>query len=205
MKKILVLSAMAIALFSCGKRIKHNSNTENKTVEAGSLITPDSLCWMASAVSAPGYVAANNSIDFNDDEQHLLCMEFKNNGRFKALQYERNNVYQPGKNIAEIEGTVAYKVNDQHHYLVMHAESGHYITTANENAGNTGISKDALEILYSNTYLWEKISFPGIGSAGFLLLVDQDAHPGAGTSVKGVINKNWVSKFYLRSANAGGK
>lgn len=112
----------------------------------------------------------------------ILKAKFETDGRFKFFYDE-----------ATVTGTVEFAKNKAgRNILITHA------TNSIGNGRGQRLGEEYLATKYSNTYLWERIRFPGIPSEDFLLLVDLDAYPQAGTGQPGSINKGWVTKFQIR-------
>ncbi|MBL0359323.1 MAG: hypothetical protein IPP72_21775 [Chitinophagaceae bacterium] len=100
-------------------------------------------------------------------------------------KFETDGTFQFFYNKTIIKGTVEFRRNNAgKNILITHATS-----SINDRKKQPG--KEEL----TNTYLWERISFPGIPSEDFLLLVNLEAYPEASM---GSINKNRVAKFHVR-------
>lgn len=141
-----------------------------KKTTAAALLTEGKTYWQATPLTVS---------DSNHTATGIVKATFEKNGSFQFLYAD-----------AEITGTVLFLTNKQGQQVFStQATRGRYLQ--NERP----VEKDVLASRFSNRYRWERISFAGIPSEDFLLLVDLDKYPAAADGIKGSINKNWVTKL----------
>jgi len=185
MKKLLILGLSLCALNSCENEVSLvRTIAISNPIKSGTpdaLITEGSLCWKASPIATTTYSSSN--VVHNSDASKITKAKFEKDGSFKFLFGQ-----------VEIDGTIVYGKN-KHGKNILTTHATKYI------AGSSlkeVVTTELLKTKYSNTYLWERVSFPGMPSQDFLLLVDLDAHPEAAAAKPGSVDRNWISKFYIR-------
>ena len=194
MKKLIFLAGLAIATVSFAQK---NANTVPSSV-----ITDDSTYWSISTVSTIGYVNTTPGAGYNTYKSGggmIVKFRFKEDNRFEFLLYVQTNTYGIDNEAwTQCEGSVEFtKDAKNQNVFITHAEKGTYRVTRNGNTTTRPIPASDLKTQHSNTYLWEKTTFPDDPNNIYLLMVDLDAHPQADINNPKTIDPSWVSKFHI--------
>ena len=201
MRKIFLFASLLTTLYVFGQ----TENVTGSTVQPGipvSLLTDDSTWWTTSTLSALGYVSTANSsayANYKDAGGRVAKFKFTNGNRFRFVLYEQANSYgTETETWTEVEGTVEF-TNDEkgQDIFITKAESGSSRVLKNGRMTKRKMRTNELRTQYSNTYLWESITFPGNSSRTCLLMVDLDEHPQASCKSPGSIDRSWVSAFHI--------
>lgn len=167
-----------------------------------SLLTDDSTWWTTSTLSALGYISASTSSGYDahkDAGGRVAKFRFDKDNRFYFILYELVNSYgTETETWVEIEGTVEFTKDDKgQDIFITKAEKGSSRVLKNGKMTKRSIHATELAKTYSNTYLWERISFPGDPSRVCLLVVDLDEHPQASCKLPGSIDRSWVTAYHI--------
>jgi len=203
MKKVFLLvcvSAMLYSFMAPAKPITTlTKDTKNTTPE--SLLTEDSIYWTTSTFSSLKYASVTEAPDPESlkDAGMVAKFKFKKDDRFELLMYVQSDGYGSSTETwTMIEGDVEF-VQDARgqNVFITHADKGNHRVVKNGRTTSRKIQQGELENEYSNTYLWERINFPGDKNRTWLLTVNLDEHPAACVKVQGSIDRSWVTKFYI--------
>lgn len=202
MKKIFFL-ACVLSLYSFiapGKTIV-SGKSKASTAIPESLLTDDSVYWTTSTFSSLKYtntklVSGQNSYK---DAGMVVKFKFKKENRFELLLYVQSNSYGAATETwTMIEGDVEFGKDEKgQNVFITHADKGNYKVVKNGRISNHSVQQKQLKIEYSNTYLWERINFPGDDDRTYLLTVNLDEHPDACVKGQRSIDRSWVTKFHI--------
>jgi len=177
----------------------------NRDVPA-SLLTNDSTFWTISTVSTIGYVNTTPGAYYNTYKSGggmLVKFKFKENNRFEFQLYVQANSYGTDTETwTQVEGKVTFGKDEKgQQVFTTEAEKGIYRIIKNGNTTSRPIPQAELNNQHSNTYLWEKTTFPDDPNNIYLLMVDLDVHPLADINNPKSIDPSWVSKFHIPAKN----
>jgi hypothetical protein len=199
MKKIFLITCMLIALSA---QTTKAGDTATMAGVPSSLLTDDSTWWTTSTLSALGYVSASTSSGYYDHKDaggRLAKFRFGKDNRFHFILYEQANSYgTETETWIEVEGTVEFTKDEKgQDVFITKAEKGTSRVLKNGRVTKRAIHATELTKTHSNTYLWERISFPGNPSRVCLLVVDLDEHPQASCKTPGSIDRSWVTAYHI--------
>jgi sarcosine oxidase delta subunit len=205
MKILFFVVSIVIAACSYGQDSKQKmaaSTTAGLNTVPAEVITDDSTFWTISTVSTIGYVNTTPGADYNTYRSGggmLVKFKFKKNNRFEFRLYVQANAYGTASEAwTHVEGTVEFTKDEKgQNIFITKAERGTYRTSKNGSVNSRAIPADELKAQHSNTYLWEKTTFPDDPQNIYLLTVDLDAHPEADINNPKTIDPSWVSKFHI--------
>jgi len=199
MKKIFLAAVILHGLFSCDRVQQQRisiANEKSLSVPAD-IYTGDKLSWLASPVSASGYVAVRPEQLFNNEsreEYKIIKAQLHKDNSFQFTLYKKAIANKSAEWIT-VTGTFELEEGTKGCcILTTHAVKGFYGNRENEQ--HEIIDANSLAADYSNSYLCEKIHFNDMSSADFLLLVNIDEHPGIEKNRP--VQLSWVSKFYIK-------
>lgn len=199
MRKILLIAGVLVALSA--QSVKAGDAISEPGVPS-SLLTDDSTWWTTSTLSALGYVSASTSsghYDHKDAGGRVAKFRFGKDNRFHFILYEQANSYgAETETWIEVEGTVEFTKDEKgQDVFITKAEKGISRVLKNGRMTRRAVHATELAKTYSNTYLWERISFPGDPSRICLLVVDLDEHPQASCKTPGSIDRSWVTAYHI--------
>ncbi len=200
MKKIRLLILSLTTMHCFAQYPLHNSRVPDE------VLTGDTVSWTISTLSTMGYVNKTSGPGYNTFKGAggmTVTFNFKKNGRFVFRLYVQANSYgTETETWTEVEGTVEFKKDASGQAIfVTRAEKGMYRISKNGQTSTRAISRKELAGQHSNTYIWERFTFPDDPAHTYLLVVDLDAHPEANMKVPGSIDKSWVSRFHIPVKN----
>jgi hypothetical protein len=166
------------------------------------LLTDANTYWTISTVSSVGYVNTAPGISYNSYKSGggmIVKFKFLKDNRFEFLLYVQANTYGTDTETwTQVNGTVVFSKDTRgQQVFTTRAEKGVYRIIKNGAITLRVIPESELKNQHSNTYLWERTSFPNDPDHDYLLTVDMDAHPGADLNQPATINPSWVSKFHI--------
>jgi len=171
-----------------------------------SVLTNDSTCWTISTVSTINYVNTTPGPYYNTYKSGggmIVKFKFKENNRFEFQLYVQVNSYgTETETWTQVEGIVTFGKDEKGQQIfTTKAEKGMYRIIKNGSTSSRPIPQNELESQHSNTYLWEKTTFPDDPNNIYLLMVDLDEHPEADITNPKTIDPAWVSKFHIPTKN----
>ena len=204
MKKIFLLACIGLSLFSCGQT-SPVKNAASSSIPA-ELITADSVFWAITTVSTINYVNTTPGSSYNTYQNGggmIANFKFLKNNRFIFRLYLQANSYNISTETwTDVEGTVEFTKNAKGQAIfITKAEKGIYRINKNGSHSSRPITSTELKTQHSNTYLWEKTTFPDDPQNVYLLVVDLDQHPGANPDDPKTIEPGWVSKFHIPASH----
>jgi hypothetical protein len=196
MKPLLILALGLVSLQGMAQ-----TNVKRKSVP-DEVITSDSISWTISTLSSVGYVNTTPGPYYNSYKSGggmLVKFNFKKNGRFSFQLYVQANSYGTDTETwTETEGTVEFKKDAKgQDIFVTKAEKGVYRVTKNGRTTSRPIPRNELMGQHSQTFLWQKTTFPDDPNHIYLLMVDMEEHPEADVNNPSTIKPEWVSKFHI--------
>jgi hypothetical protein len=204
MKKIFFLISVTVALCSFGQTGTQSITgiKANRSDVPNEVLTDDSTSWTISTLSTIGYVNTSPGPYYNNYKSGggmIVKLRFKKGNRFEFMLYVQVNTYGTDTETwTQFEGDVVFGKDEKGQpVFTTKAEKGVYRVTKNGTTTSRAIPEADLKTQHSNTYLWEKTSFPDDPKNSYLLVVDLDAHPQADINKAGSIDPSWVSKFHI--------
>lgn len=166
------------------------------------VLTNDSTYWTISTVSTLNYVNTTPGAYYNTYKNGggmIVKFKFTENNRFEFQLYVQVNSYgTETETWTHVEGNVEFTKDEKgQQILITKAEKGIYRIIKNGTSTSRAIAADELNNQHSNTYLWEKTSFPDDPNNIYLLMVDMDAHPEVDINNPKTIDPSWISKFHI--------
>lgn len=206
MKKIFFLAGIFLSLHGWGQLSTVSGTGTLKHISAdkvpAALLTATDTYWTISTVSTVGDVKATPGANCNSYKSGggtIVKFKFLKGNRFEFLLYVQANT--KGTNTetwTQVNGSVIFSKDAKgQQVFTTIAEKGVYRIVKNNAITTRPIPENELKGQHSNTYLWERTSFPDAPANTCLLMVDLDAHPGADINQPSAIDPSWVSKFQV--------
>ncbi len=166
------------------------------------LLTEDSVLWKYSTVSTLGYVNTTPGSSYGSYTSGggiLSTYKFFPNNRYKYQLYVQSNSYNVRvETWTEVEGIVSFSKDEKgQNILITQATKGQYRIVKNGHTTIRPISRSELSGQHSNTFLWEKTKLEHDPKHVYLLLVDQELHPGADGNDPSTIDPGWIQKYHI--------
>jgi hypothetical protein len=205
MKKIIFFAGLLFSLSGYGQSNTVSLKNTIMNISAdeipAALLTNADTHWTISTFSTVGNVNTTGS-NFNSYKGAggiIVKFKFLKDNRFEFLLYVRANTYGTDTETwTQVNGTVVFSkdAKGQQVFTTM-AEKGVYRVIKNGAITTRAIPESDLKNQHSNTYLWERTSFPDDPDNTYLLMVDLDEHPGVDINLPDTINPSWISKFHI--------
>jgi hypothetical protein len=196
MKKLLIIVLSVVSLNCMSQGPARSKKVPDE------VITNDSTYWTISTLSTVGYVNNTPGPYYNTYKSGggmLVKFNFKKNGRFSFQLYVQANSYGTDTETwTEVEGTVEFKKDAKgQNIFITKAEKGVYRVTKNGRTTSRPIPGNELLGQHSQTFLWQRTTFPDDPNNIYLLMVDMEEHPDADVNNPSTIKPEWVSKFHI--------